>query len=179
MQSELIICGAGGQGILLAGTLLAHAALKENMNVTWLPSYGAEKRVGVSFCGVVISDKEIASPFVINADYIIGLDNVGFNAYEKNIKENGVMIINSSLIKREIKTDCRIIKISMNDIAKNVGDTRIVNMVALGVYAAITKVLKLESITDSLKDAIAPKYHNMLDVNKKALAEGFRQAERG
>ena len=81
MQNEVIMVGSGGQGILLMGSLLAQAAMKSGKQVTWFPSYGAEKRGGISHSTVVISDEEIASPVAANPDTVIMLDNLGFDLY--------------------------------------------------------------------------------------------------
>ena len=174
MESNVTICGSGGQGILLSGTLIAHAALEEGKNATWLPSYGAEKRGGLSYCVVVISDSEIASPIPGFPSVIIGLDNIGLNAYEDTLSEEGLVILNTSLIKREIKKkDAKVLKFPFNDIAGELGNQRVLNMVAAGTYAGATKVLKLESLIKALEKIMSKKHLNMLDVNKKALQKGY------
>lgn len=173
METSLIICGSGGQGILLSGILLAHASTLENKNVTWLPSYGAEKRGGLSYCAVVISDEEIASPFVDKASAVLALDNIGLNVYESYTAEKGLIVVNSSLIKREIKKkNIDVLKVPFNDIANEIGNTRVLNMVALGVYIGRTKVLKLDSLIDSLQKVISSKYRDLIEINKKALERG-------
>ena len=91
MEANLIICGSGGQGVLLAGTVLCHAAIKENKNVTWLPSYGAEKRGGLSYCAVVISTEPILSPLISRPPVIIALDNIGFDFYEHTLADKTVI----------------------------------------------------------------------------------------
>ncbi|MFH1825274.1 MAG: 2-oxoacid:acceptor oxidoreductase family protein [Candidatus Firestonebacteria bacterium] len=174
METNLIICGSGGQGVLLAGTLLAYASLKENKHITWLPSYGAEKRGGLSYCAVVISDSEIFSPVVGNPKTIIGLDNIGIDTYETTLSKNGLIILNSSLIKRDIKRkDAEVIKVPFNDLAKEIGNPRVLNMMALGVYIAQTKVLRLDSLIISLGNVISKRYLDMLECNKKALEKGY------
>jgi 2-oxoglutarate ferredoxin oxidoreductase subunit gamma len=173
METSLIICGSGGQGILLAGTLLAYAGLKEGKYVTFLPSYGAEKRGGLSYCAVVISDVEISSPVVGYPMTIIALDNIGIDTYEDTLAKNGLIILNSSLIKREIKRkDAKVIKLDFNDIAKEMGNPRVLNMIALGVYIAQKKVLKLDSLISSLEKVISKRHLDMLEDNKKALEKG-------
>lgn len=173
METSLIICGSGGQGILLAGTLLAYASLKEDKNVTFLPFYGAEKRGGLSYCAVAISDSEISSPVVGSPKTIIGLDNIGMDTYETTLAKNGLIILNSSLIKRDIKRkDARVLSMPFNDIAKEIGNPRVLNMIALGVYIAQTKVLRLDSLINSLENVISKRHLDMLEYNKKALEKG-------
>lgn len=174
MESNVVLCGSGGQGILLAGTLLAYSALAENKKATWLPSYGAEKRGGLSFCVIVISKEEIASPIPGYPSVIIGLDNIGMNAYEDTLAKGGLIILNTSLVKRELKRkDAKVVEFPFNEIAKSLGNPRVLNMAAVGTYAGITKVLKLESLVKSLEKVISKRHLDMLEINKKALQKGY------
>ena len=179
MESSLIICGSGGQGIQMAGTLLATAAVLEGKNVTWLPSYGAEKRGGLSFCVLVISEKEICSPVVAKADAIIGLDIIGFNSYKSNISEKGLFIINSSLIKDSsgLKGG-KVISLPLTELAKEAGNFRIANMVAMGVYTARTGAVKLDSIIRSLDEVISSRHRDLMPINIKALELGYKEGSK-
>ncbi|MCX5776440.1 MAG: 2-oxoacid:acceptor oxidoreductase family protein [Candidatus Firestonebacteria bacterium] len=175
METNLVICGSGGQGVLLSGTVLCHAGLKEGKNVTWLPSYGAEKRGGLSYCCVVLSDKNIASPVIGKAEVIIALDNVGFDNYENSLSENGLLILNSSLIKRETKRkDAKVCKFPITELAKELGNIRIANMLALGIYVGKTKAVKLRSIIAALDNVASEKYKELVAINKKAMEKGFQ-----
>ena len=175
MEASLIICGSGGQGVLLAGTVLCYSALRENKNVTWLPSYGAEKRGGISYCAVVISDEEVLSPVIGRPPAIIALDNIGFDTYENTLAEEGLVILNTSLIIRDTKRkDAVVLKVPITEIARELGNVRIANMVAIGVYLGKTGVLKLESAISALDDIASSKYKDLILINKKALEKGFQ-----
>jgi 2-oxoglutarate ferredoxin oxidoreductase subunit gamma len=98
MMEKIIIAGAGGQGIMLLGRVLAEAAMRENKYVTWLPSYGAEVRGGTAYCMVVISHKEIGSPYIEEADTLIIMNNPSLEKFKDRIKKQGLLILNSSLV---------------------------------------------------------------------------------
>ena len=175
MENNLIICGSGGQGVLLAGTVLCYAGLKENKNVTWLPSYGAEKRGGLSYCAVVISDDPVLSPVISRPSVIIALDNIGFDTYENTLVEKGMIIINTTLILRGSKRkDARVFPVPITQIAREMGNVRIANMVALGVYLGKTGVLKIDSAIAALDDVASSKYKDLVMINKQALEKGFQ-----
>jgi 2-oxoglutarate ferredoxin oxidoreductase subunit gamma len=174
METNLVICGSGGQGVLLSGTVLCHAALKEDKYVTWLPSYGAEKRGGLSYCAVVISGEPIYSPVIGFSEVIIALDNIGFDNYESSLVQKGVIVLNSSQIKREVKRkDAEVLAFPITEMARELGNVRIANMLALGIYAGKTGVVKLESIIASLDNVASDKYKDLIAINKKAMEKGY------
>lgn len=173
MQTEVIMVGSGGQGILLMGSLLAQAAMKSGKHVTWFPSYGAEKRGGISHSTVVISEEEIASPIVASPQTIILMDNLGFDLYVPRVRTKGCIFVNTSLIKKEIsRKDVEIIKIPANKLAEEIGNTKVTNIVALGAYIKKSGVLPLQSVIDTLKDVISKKNQSLLVINEEALKRG-------
>ncbi len=174
MENNLIICGSGGQGVLLAGTVLCYAALKENKNVTWLPSYGAEKRGGLSYCAVILSGEPILSPLISRPAVILALDNIGFDQYEHTLADKGLIILNNTLIVREVKRkDAEVLKAPVTQIARELGNVRIANMVMLGLYLGKTGVLKLGSAIAALENVASSKYKDLILINRKALEKGF------
>ena len=174
MESNLIICGSGGQGILLAGNLLCRAALLENKYVTWLPSYGAEKRGGLSYCAVVISDAPISSPVIGRPEVIVALDNIGFNTYEESLLDKGLIILNSSLIKREVKRkEALVFSAPISDLARELGNLRIANMLAMGIYSGKTASVKIESLISAVRAFASDKHSELVAINIKALEKGF------
>ncbi len=176
MERSLIMCGSGGQGILLGGSLALVAAFREGKKVTWLPSYGAEKRGGLSYCAVVISDEEIMSPVLSHAECIIGLDTIGFNIYKGSIAKGGSFIVNSSLVKDGgTLSGCKVLELPISDIAKDVGSNRVVNMVSLGVYAAVSKAVKLDSLKAGLEEVMSSRHKDMITMNIKALDRGYSE----
>jgi 2-oxoglutarate ferredoxin oxidoreductase subunit gamma len=171
MQNEVIIVGTGGQGILFAGTILAEAAIRENKEATWYPSYGAEMRGGLAHCTVVISDEEIASPITKSPECVIALSTVGYDLYVPLVRSNGILFINTSIIKKEEKrNDVEIIKIPVTSLAEEVGDAKVANMVALGAYAAKVNAVSINSLILAIKEVVNDK--SMIDLNIKAIEKG-------
>ena len=109
MQTEILISGFGGQGVLFAGQLLAYAAMDNGHHVTWIPSYGPEMRGGTANCTVIISDDEIGSPLVRNPLGVIAMNMPSLDKYESLVASGGVFVVNSSLMTRHAtRTDIRI-----------------------------------------------------------------------
>ena len=100
MQTEIMIAGFGGQGVLFAGQLLAYAALDEGLEVTWIPSYGPEMRGGTANCTVIIANEEIGSPLVRNPQAVVAMNLPSLDKYEPVLKSDGVLIVNSSIVNR-------------------------------------------------------------------------------
>lgn len=173
MQTELIIAGFGGQGVLFAGQVLAYAALDEGKVVTWIPSYGPEMRGGTANCTVIISDDEIGSPLVRNPKAAIVLNLPSLDKYEPLIGPGGVLVANASLINREPqRLDITTVFIPANEIAESLGDKRLTNMVALGALLSQMPVLSVEAIEKALENHLPERHRRLLPVNFKALRRG-------
>ena len=99
MTERVIAAGSGGQGIMLLGKILATAALKNKLNVTWFPSYGAEVRGGAAFCMVVISSSPISSPYIDTADSLIIMNEPSLSRFQRRVEQEGLLLVNSSLVK--------------------------------------------------------------------------------
>ncbi len=180
MRYDLIIAGFGGQGVLLAGTTLSYAAIVEGKNVSYLPSYGPEKRGGAAMCTVVITDGDVGSPVVGNPSAGIFLNQLSLEKYGPRIKPGGVCIVNSSLvdISHFDRSDVETIQIPMNDIAQGIGDARLVNMVALGAYAAQTGSVQASSLETALRDALPERNHKFIPINIQAIEAGAQFAKK-
>ena len=173
MYQEVMIAGFGGQGVLLVGKLLAHAGMLEGKHVTWFPSYGAEIRGGTANCTVIISDQEIGSPVVQSPSAMLILNEASFKKFEKRIRPNGDLFLNTSLVhQRSTRSDISRIEIKANDIAEELGDIRIANMVMLGAFLRKTGVVTLGSILNALKALLPPRRHALLALNEQALKCG-------
>ncbi len=174
MIEKIIIAGAGGQGIMLLGKVLAEAGLKQDKFITWFPSYGAEVRGGAAYCMVVISDEEISSPYVEKADTLIVMNEPSLEKFKNRIKNKGLFIVNSSLVSRSVdKKDVEVIKQPFTDIALKLGNIRIANMVVLGCYIAKKKIIDKENIFKVMDEIAPPDKRNLIAINKKALEEGI------
>ncbi|MDD2336644.1 MAG: 2-oxoacid:acceptor oxidoreductase family protein [Geobacteraceae bacterium] len=174
MRHDMFMSGFGGQGVLLAGTLLAHAAIIEGKNVSFLPSYGVEKRGGAANCTVVIAGGDVGSPVVGNPSVGVILNQLSMDKYAWKIKVGGICIVNSSLVDvgKFDRGDVEVISLPMNSIAQQVGEPRMVNMVAVGAYAARTGAVSLASLAEALKLSLPERNHKYIPANVRVLEAG-------
>ncbi len=173
MLERIIISGFGGQGVMLMGRLLAYAGMIEGKKVAWMPSYGPEMRGGTANCTVLISSNEIGSPIVSHPKVLIAMNQPSLDKFELNVNENGLIILNDSLIEREVKrNDVKAIRIPADDVAGKLGNSRAANMVVLGAYVKKSGVVKMETIFMALEKALAGRNQKLIDINKKALKQG-------
>jgi 2-oxoglutarate ferredoxin oxidoreductase subunit gamma len=175
MQTEIVIAGFGGQGVLFTGQLLAYAAMESGKEVTWIPSYGPEMRGGTANCTVVISDEEIGSPMVSNPQAVIAMNLPSLDKYEPMVKPGGVLVVNETMVDREVKRkDINTVMVKANAIAEELGDRRMMNMVLLGALIANLPVLPLTAIEKALDGHLPERHKRLLPQNYKALSEGAK-----
>lgn len=173
MQTEIIVAGFGGQGVLFAGQVLAYAAMDNGLEVTWIPSYGPEMRGGTANCTVIISDEEIGSPQVAHPAVVIAMNLPSLDKYEPLVKPGGYLIVNGSMVDRvPTRTDIHTVVLPGNEIAEGLGDKRMTNMVLLGALLANVHLMPLEAVEKSLREHLPEKHHRLLPMNYKALREG-------
>jgi len=170
MTERIIIAGSGGQGIMLLGKILAQAAMLEGKFVTWLPAYGAEVRGGTAHCMVVISDAEIGSPYIDKAETLIIMNQPSLLRFANRLEKGGLLIINSSIVKTEEYTSS--LKYPFTDIAVELGNVKVANMVALGAYLAKKKTVSLKNILKVMKIMAPSGRSDILEINQKALNKG-------
>lgn len=173
MYQGVLIAGFGGQGVVSAGILLAYSGMLENKYVTFFPSYGAEMRGGTANCSVVISSDEVASPIIAHPDTVLIMNEPSLAVFEPRVKENGLMIINSSLIKSKPKRkDLDIVFVPANEKAAEVGSAKSANMVMLGAFCKKTGAISVDSVSKALPNVYTKANQEMLDKNTKALKLG-------
>jgi len=171
---EVIIAGFGGQGVLLAGKLLAQTAMKAGKEVTYMPSYGAEVRGGTANCMVVIAETEIACPVVSNPDSLIAMNKASLDKFAPRVTDGGLLVLNSSLIdeKPQLSDTVAVVSVPANDLAVELGNVKAANMVALGAYLHKKGILSVAAAAECLSDVLARRYHKTLPVNIQALDKG-------
>jgi len=175
MYQGIRIAGFGGQGVISAGVLLAQAGLIEGKEVSFFPSYGAEMRGGTANCSVVISSDAVTTPIVSVPDTVIVMNEPSLAKFETMLKPGGVLIINTSLVNsKPTRTDVKIVNIPCNEIANELGNSKVLNMVMLGAYAAATGAIKTDSI-----EAALPKVYKKLASKPEAIALNRKALERG
>ncbi len=178
MQKSVVIAGFGGQGVMLAGEVLAEAGKDEGKYVTFLPSYGPEQRGGTANCHVIISDSEIASPVIDRPEAAIILNLPSLDKYEPLMKEDGIVILNKTLIPREVKRDdIRVLQIDALDVAKQFGSEKVVNMILLGAYVEVEKPVTIETLKEVVRKNFTGRRAELLEVNLKAIEEGSKFAK--
>lgn len=162
MTEKIIIAGAGGQGIMLLGKVLAEAAMQESKYVTWLPCYGAEVRGGTANCTVIISDKEISSPYIEQADSLIIMNEPSLKKFKSRLKNKGLLIVNTSP------------NYPFTGIAIRLGNIKVANMAALGYYLKFKKIINLRSVFQAIEKMAPADKKGLIKINKQALKEGMK-----
>jgi 2-oxoglutarate ferredoxin oxidoreductase subunit gamma len=145
----------------------------EGKHVTWFPSYGAEIRGGTANCTVIISSEEIGSPVVQNPSAMMIFNEASFNKFEKRVRPNGQLFLNTSLVHAApTRSDLIRIEIKANDIAEDLGDIRISNMVMLGAFLKKTNVVAMESVLEAIREVLPARRHSLIPLNENALKRG-------
>jgi len=172
MQKEVMFAGFGGQGILLMGDILAHAAMEAGLEVAWVPSYGPEMRGGTAYCLVVISDKAIGSPIIRNPLHLVAMNRPSLEKFAPMVKPNGVVVINSSLISIGAgRDDVDEIQIPANDIAKDIGSVKTANIVALAAFVFRSNIVDFDLLHECVRKQFAGR-EKLIPINLKALEQG-------
>lgn len=170
----MLFAGFGGQGIMFMGKLLAYAGLIADKRVTWMPSYGAEVRGGTAYSMTKISNREIASPVVMNPDILVVMNKPSLIKYAGNVRDGGVLIANRSLIDEPYKgKGVKCVNISATDIAYRLGNIKCANMVLVGALVKRSKTISLRNVLRALKDILKGK-EDLFLVNKKAVEKGYK-----
>ncbi len=176
MVEKIIAAGSGGQGIMLLGKILAEAAVREGKRVTWLPAYGPEVRGGTAHCMTIVSDEEIGSPYINKADSLIIMNNPSLERFRQRIEKSGLCIINSSLAGDTAVTAAAVSRHPFTDIAIQLGNIRIANMVALGFYVGKRKTVDIGSVLKIIEDIAPADKKHLVEINQQALLKGQQLA---
>ncbi len=182
--ADFVIAGFGGQGVLFAGQLLAHAALDAGLQTTWIPSYGPEMRGGTANCTVVVSDGPIGSPVVARPQAVIALNLPSLDRYEPLVAPGGLLVVNTSLVDRAVaRTDVEVIAILGDDVAAELGHPKLTNVVLLGALLArhpklhALPALDLERVAATLAHVLPERHRRLLGANHEALMRGAEVAK--
>jgi 2-oxoglutarate ferredoxin oxidoreductase subunit gamma len=172
MTEEIIIAGFGGQGIMLMGQMMTYAGMLENKQVSWIPSYGPEMRGGTANCSIIISDDPIGAPIVTEPTAVIAMNLPSVEKFESVIQPDGVLIVNSSLVEyTPTRTDISVYQIPANNIAEELGNSRVANMVILGALVTAIGIVQSESVIKAFAQIFVKK-PELLPINKQAILSG-------
>ena len=176
MQNEVQFAGFGGQGIMLMGQILAQAAMQAGMEVVWIPSYGPEMRGGTAYCTVVTSDRPIGSPIIRNPKHLVAMNRPSLEKFAPTVKPGGVIFINSSIIAIDAgREDVDVLKVPIIEMAKNLGNVKAANIIALAAFVARSKIVEFDLLKESVKAKFADR-EKLIPLNMQALDEGRKAA---
>jgi len=174
LHHEMLIAGFGGQGVVLAGRLLAHAALAEGREVVWAPSYGPEMRGGPVHCTVIVASQRIASPEVSLADSLLIMDRASLDEFARRVKPGGLFVLNSTLVHARPEDDtCEVLAIAASDVAEELGNPQVANVIMLGALLTKRTIVSPESIKGAMRVLAGKGYEKLIPVNERALARGM------
>ncbi|MBT8342788.1 MAG: 2-oxoacid:acceptor oxidoreductase family protein [Desulfatitalea sp.] len=173
MQSEVMFAGFGGQGILLSGKILAHAAMEEGLQVAWIPSYGPEMRGGTAYCLVVVSDQPIGSPIIKNPRHLVAMNRPSLEKFAHELKPGGVIISNASLISIDCgRDDVDEVRVPTGELATAAGSGKAANIVALAAFVARSKIVPLDTLARCIRHEFE-KRPKLVPLNLKAMEAGI------
>ena len=179
MQVETVFAGFGGQGVMLAGKLMAEVGMELGKEVVWLPSYGPEMRGGTANCTVIIGDEPIASPIVSNPRDTVVMNRPSLERFCPTQRPGGFAVVNTSLITvRPNRKDLTVIEVPANQIAIDAGSGKAANMVMLGAYVGATGLVPFDAVVEMTKHEFAKKA-KLIPLNVKCLEEGYRIGKAG
>lgn len=179
MKKSFVFSGSGGQGIMSAGMMLAHAAIDMDKHATFLPEYGPEQRGGSAKCTVIVSDDDIVSPLPKMSDNFVAMNEQAYNKFKDDVRAGGTMVINSSRVTSEIdRDDVKVISVPVDDIALEVGNIKVANIVIIGALIGATGIVSKEVFVASLEEKFKTKKPEILEMNLKALEKGIAFGEK-
>ncbi|MCL2603398.1 MAG: 2-oxoacid:acceptor oxidoreductase family protein [Defluviitaleaceae bacterium] len=175
---RMVFSGFGGQGILVLGEVVATIAMKKGKHVTWIPSYGAEMRGGTANCAVIISDRVIGSPMVqSDIDILCAMNKPSVDKFLPKVKDGGLVLVNSSIVKDDFSAICEkvnVLEIDATNIAVEIGNPRVANMVMLAGFIKKTGLFTLENITEVLYERFGgARSKDLIPLNVKAIERGL------
>ncbi len=175
MEKDFIIAGFGGQGVLLAGEVLANGFMLDDKKVTWYPSYGAEMRGGTVNCSVVMADEDVSAVQKSHADYIVVLNQASFDRFTPIVRKGGTIIVNTSLAKEvKTRTDINYIFAPITQMAEEkLGNIKMSNILALGILSSASGLVSLQTLEKALYNVIPPHRKNLIPKNIEALKLGY------
>jgi 2-oxoglutarate ferredoxin oxidoreductase subunit gamma len=175
-DTDVVMAGFGGQGMLLVGKILAQAALDSGKEVSWLPSYGPEMRGGTANVIVCISERPIGSPLIESPRGLIAMNLPSLDKFAPKVRPGGVIVINASLIDREPeRPDCSVIKVDARALALEAGNERSANFVVLGAYLAAVDAIPPEAVEQAIEHEFSGAKAKFVPANLAAFRAGLEQ----
>jgi 2-oxoglutarate ferredoxin oxidoreductase subunit gamma len=178
MTQEIIIAGFGGQGVLSMGKIMAYSGVMQDMEVSWMPSYGPEMRGGTANVTVILSDERISSPILQMFDTAIILNQQSMDKFESKVKPGGTLIYDSNGITHfPTRKDINIFHIPAAKEAGRMGNIKTFNMIILGGFLKIFPIMKMENVIKGLKKSLPERHHKLVPMNQDAINRGMEIVE--
>ena len=172
--TQILIAGFGGQGVLFAGKFLAYKGLLEDLQVSWLPSYGPEMRGGTANCSVVLSDTPVGSPIITTPDVLVAMNLPSLQKFVDTVVPGGKIILDSTLIDAKVeRTDVEVFYVPATQLAKDNGFASLSNMILTGKVLKEIDIVAYEGNKETLESFIPAKKAGLIDMNLKALQIGY------
>ncbi|MDF2874509.1 MAG: 2-oxoacid:acceptor oxidoreductase, alpha subunit [Sporomusa sp.] len=176
MMDKVLLAGFGGQGVMFIGKVLAYSGMLGGREVCWIPSYGPEMRGGTANCSVLVADEEIHSPVINQADAGIVLNQPSYDRFLGRIKPGGTLVVNSSIVKLNPKRDdINIIAIEATELANEIGNSSLANMVCLGALLPSLSLVNMESVKKAMDEVIGKKKPELYELNVAAINKGMNR----
>ena len=174
MKEEILIAGFGGQGVLSMGRILAYAGLMDNLEVTWMPSYGPEQRGGTANVTVILSDASISSPVLDTYDTVVALNQQSLDKFESKVKPGGTLIYDPSGIHHlPTRTDVTVVPVDAMQASIELKNSKTYNMILLGALLKLRPVVPVDAVLRGLKKTLPERHHHLLPLNEQALLKGM------
>ena len=171
--TQILIAGFGGQGVLFAGKFLAYKGLMEDLQVSWLPSYGPEMRGGTCNCSVILSDTPVGSPIITTPDVLIAMNLPSLQKFVNDVVPGGQVYVDSALIGEKVeRTDVEVFYIPVTQMAKDQGIPTLANMIMLGHVLENNAELDFAGTDAVVNKLVPPKKAALIELNMKALTLG-------
>ena len=172
-NTQILIAGFGGQGILFSGKFLAYKGLIEDIQVSWLPSYGPEMRGGTANCNVILSDTPVGSPIITVPDVLIAMNAPSLEKYVNTVAPGGQIYIDSSLVDVKVaRTDVEVFYIPATQVAKDEGIGSLANMIIVGHLLENHPELSFDGTEEVVEKLVPAKKAALKELNMKALNLG-------
>jgi 2-oxoglutarate ferredoxin oxidoreductase subunit gamma len=174
MTQEIIIAGFGGQGVLSMGKILAYSGIMQDLEVTWMPSYGPEMRGGTANVTVILSDSPISSPVLNEFDTGVILNQQSLDKFESKIKKGGLLLFDQNGITRNPeRDDITIYSLDALPEAAKIGSSKTFNMVVLGALLKILPIVEFDNVVKGLEKSLPERHHKLIPLNEKGIRKGM------
>ena len=171
--TQILIAGFGGQGILFSGKFIAYNGLMEELQVSWLPSYGPEMRGGTANCNVILSDEPVGSPIITTHDVLIAMNLPSLQKYVDSVVKGGQIYVDSSLIDAQVeRDDVEVFYVPATQMAKDEGIATLANMIIVGNLLENHPELSFDGVSEVVEKLVPAKKAALKELNMKALELG-------